>query len=110
MVPTLRPDDHLLVDPAAYRIDTPARDEIVVLRDPESRGRLLVKRVAGVPGDPTGTGSVPVDSVFVLGDSRESSRDSRAFGPVAVSALVGRAWFRYRPADRRGPLDPRIVK
>lgn len=40
--------------------------------------------------------------VFVLGDNREHSEDSRAFGPVDVDAIVGKAWFGYWPVDDIG--------
>lgn len=42
---------------------------------------------------------VPVGSVFVLGDHRAVSVDSRAFGPIQISAIVGRAWLRFLPLE-----------
>jgi len=49
--------------------------------------------------------SVPIDSVFLLGDNSTSSRDSRSFGPVPVEDVVGRAtWVVWPPgAIRRIP-------
>ena len=38
-----------------------------------------------------------VDEVFVLGDNRGDSEDSRAFGPVPFKLIVGEVWFRYFP-------------
>lgn len=35
--------------------------------------------------------------IFVLGDNRPSSRDSRFFGPVETSTIIGRAWLKYWP-------------
>jgi len=111
MTPALRPDDRLLVDPQAYRTTAPERGDVVVFEDPEVAGRTLIKRVAGVPADPIGPhGPVPVGSVYVLGDAPGVSRDSRAFGPVGLPALVGRAWFRYGPPGRRGPLTSDTIK
>jgi signal peptidase I len=40
--------------------------------------------------------------VFVLGDNRGASNDSRSFGEVALSNIVGRAWLRYWPPDDVG--------
>ena len=59
--------------------------------------------VDGVP-ETTETGDtsrwlVPTDEVFLMGDHRWESVDSRFFGPVPVSTVVGRAWLRYWPLD-----------
>ena len=37
---------------------------------------------------------------FVMGDNRENSFDSRRFGPIDRSAIVGRVWFRGWPLNR----------
>ena len=41
--------------------------------------------------------SVPADSVFVMGDNRSGSQDSRNLGPIAESDLVGRAFVVFWP-------------
>jgi signal peptidase I len=45
---------------------------------------------------------VPEDSVYVLGDHRSNSTDSRAFGAVPVEDIVGKAWLSYWPPDDIG--------
>jgi signal peptidase I len=51
---------------------------------------------------PLGTESrwvVPDGELFLMGDHRGNSSDSRAFGPVPISTVIGRAWLRYWPLD-----------
>jgi signal peptidase I len=47
---------------------------------------------------------VPAGKLFVLGDDRPHSEDSRFFGPVAASHVIGRAWWILLPFARFGPL------
>jgi signal peptidase I len=42
---------------------------------------------------------VPDGELFLMGDHRKSSADSREFGTVAVDKVIGRAWLRYWPID-----------
>lgn len=95
--------------------------------------RDLIKRVIGLPGDtlyardgvvyvndrplkepylPTGTSSVNMDQpvtvppgrVWVMGDNRTNSQDSRVFGPVPRDSIVGRAFLVMWPLNRLGSL------
>ena len=47
---------------------------------------------------------VPEGEYFVMGDHRDSSSDSRTFGPIPASSIIGRAWLRYWPFDAFGIL------
>ena len=47
---------------------------------------------------------VPQGDVFLMGDHRQNSEDSRTFGTVAESQVIGRAWLRYWPLDTFGIL------
>jgi signal peptidase I len=123
MLPAIEPGDWLLVDPTTVR--WPRRGALVVFREPGS-DILAIKRVAGRPGDwvPFAEGWLQLanDEAWLLsdaaevessasaeheGDSHGSPIDSRRYGPVPVTALVGRAWLRYWPLSRIGVLDRR---
>ncbi len=46
------------------------------------------------------TQTIPAGQVFVMGDNRCESKDSRAFGPVPIDTIVGRAFVRIWPPTR----------
>lgn len=48
--------------------------------------------------------TVPEGSVYVLGDNRMDSEDSRTFGPVPMDDIVGKAFFSNWPYERIGPI------
>jgi len=129
MEPNLHAGQRLIVEKISYRFHAPRRGDIIVLRLPEQRGNFLIKRVVGLAGEMIEIGDqqvfidghpisesylsqpirysmssrpVPEDSVFVLGDNRGFSNDSRSFGPVPLSNVIGRAWILYWPPDQMG--------
>jgi signal peptidase I len=51
------------------------------------------------------TWDVGSNEVFVMGDNREQSVDSREFGVVATNEVIGRAWLRFWPLDSLGLLQ-----
>jgi mitochondrial inner membrane protease subunit 1 len=89
MEPAYHRGDRLLVSRIAYARAAPRVGDVVVLRDPENQRRRLIKRVALPPA------SIVSDHVYVLGDNAGESRDSRHFGPVPRSLIVGKAWRKY---------------
>ena len=98
MMPTLAPGERLVVTAVRHlRVG-----DLVVVVDPEHLGRLLVKRV----------GALGTDDLTVIGDNAGASRDSRVFGAVPLSAVLGVARYRYHPRAaaghlRRPPRPPR---
>jgi signal peptidase I len=65
------------------------------------------------PGGPPQATTTPLEQaswtmaeneVFLMGDHRSNSADSRTFGPVVVDQIIGRAWLRYWPLDTFGIL------
>ncbi len=111
----------------------PPRGALVTFVHPNEPGRILVKRVIGLPGEEVSIvrgkvyvngvkldepyvaicdsrtltpGRIPADSVYVLGDNRTNSLDSRYFGPVPRSNLLGVVVLRYWPLDEFRVLLP----
>jgi signal peptidase I len=127
MEPTLLPHDRVLVSKFIYRFREPKRRDVIVLRYPRNPERNYIKRVVGLPGESVrikngilfvngrriseayingqpagdyGPVTIPADSVFVLGDNRPNSEDSRAFGPLKRNLIVGQAVLVYWPLQR----------
>ena len=48
---------------------------------------------------------VPLGMLYVLGDNRQNSFDSRAWGMLPVNLVIGRAYFSYWPLDKTGFVD-----
>ena len=68
----------------------------------------IYKEADGTPQPTTAsdqsTWVIPEGELFLMGDHRSNSTDSRAHGPVPVENVVGRAWLRYWPLDTFGIL------
>jgi signal peptidase I len=127
MEPTLRPGDQTLVEKVSR---APHRGELVALHEPRT-GDVLLKRVVAVGGDTVGLEDgllvvngrtirepyantksqdsvyfgpvrVPAGRIFVMGDNRGVSEDSRDFGAVPARSVIGRAVARLWPPGRWG--------
>lgn len=48
---------------------------------------------------------VPGNELFVMGDNRPRSSDSREFGTIPISAVIGQVFYRYFPATKVGPME-----
>jgi signal peptidase I len=130
MEPTLLPGDHVLV--VRYLLRGPRRGHVVVFAGRSDEGSFI-KRVIGLPGDSVQLAGgqvlingeaiaedayahrsespgdtvhiVPRDHIFLLGDNRDHSFDSREFGFVPIRAVVGRARLVYWSSSPGGDLS-----
>jgi signal peptidase I len=118
MRPNLPPGSVVLIDKVTFLARAPRRGEVVMLREPRTN-QEIVKRVIAIAGDSVGIDNgvvvvngaplvesyidndamggfyfgpdiVPAGRVFVLGDNRSDSIDSRTFGAVRVDDVIGR--------------------
>ncbi|MBI3366494.1 signal peptidase I [Candidatus Roizmanbacteria bacterium] len=49
--------------------------------------------------------TIPNDELFVMGDNRPRSSDSREFGPIPIESVIGQVFFRYFPSDKVGSIN-----
>jgi signal peptidase I len=136
MVPTLQIGDKVIVSKLAFKIKPIKRGDLIVFHS--SIGKDLVKRVIAVEGDEitlTDSGDVYInsekineeyilkdynisymnetivvekDKVFVMGDNRNNSYDSRYLGSISKEDIFGEVVFIYLPLARFGRVSSKL--
>lgn len=125
MSPTYHSGNQVLVQKFGTRAHHPHRRDVIAFHPPGS-SELVIKRVVAVGGDSVGIADgllvvngtplreafvdynlmdatyfgpvhVATGTVFVMGDNRSDSIDSRTFGPIPVKDIVGRVILRIWP-------------
>ena len=133
MNPLLSDQERIFINKFVYRFEPIERGDVVVFWYPLDRSKSFIKRVVGLPGETIeirdghlyingeeladqyvpagyidssnyGPREIPPGEYFVMGDHRDSSNDSRVFGPVPRSFIYGKAVFAYWPVDHFGSL------
>ena len=131
MEPNFKEGQFILVNKLAYVLGEPERGDVVVFHNPRNNDEDYIKRVIALPGDTLEivdqevlVNGLPIDQsflgfpnspgthfgpeeidpghLFVMGDNRPNSSDSRAFGQLSQDLLVGQSWLRVWPADKWG--------
>lgn len=135
MISTIDIGDRILADKLTYRFREPKRGDIVVVDDPTGVYPALIKRVVAVGGETVDLrdGLVYVDEqrldepytrgrpsypqthpipikisdgyLWLMGDNRTGSTDSRTFGPIPADSVQGHAFFTYWPLTSMGTLE-----
>ena len=134
MMPWLQDQERIFVNKFVYNFDEVDKGDVIVFRFPLDPQKSYIKRVVGVEGDVVeivggqlfvnGEGVdewygpaeyrdlsthaavvVPEDSLYVLGDHRNTSNETRMLGTVPVAFVTGKAVFAYWPLDRFGVLE-----
>jgi signal peptidase I len=124
MAPSLQDEQLLFVNKLAYRFEPLRHGDVIVFRSLDDSNTELIKRVVGLPGEDVsiqqgkvmlngeyleepyviepgttkyGPMTVKEGTVFVLGDHRIVSNDSRAWGLLPIGNVIGRAEFSVWP-------------
>ncbi len=130
MLPHVEPGELVLINTLAYRFGAPARGDVVALHHDEATAQTFLKRIVALPGERVelrdgalivdgrpipepyvvfpdrrsiAPVTVPPHALYVLGDNRAESEDSRTWGPIDESDVIGKALAGLWPPRKLAP-------
>ncbi|MBP9695022.1 MAG: signal peptidase I [Candidatus Magasanikbacteria bacterium] len=80
-------------------------NKVIIYNREYPQGKIVEEDYLSERTEGSVTVTLGVDQYFVMGDNREASFDSRRFGPIERSSIIGRTWFRGWPIGRIGTLS-----
>jgi signal peptidase I len=132
MVPSLNHNNYVIVNRLAYRLGEVERGDVVVFKFPHNKEEDYIKRVIALPGETIEISNgfvyingqpieepyikaplardypavtVPPEMVYVMGDNRNDSSDSRRWGALSEGDIIGKAVFVYWPFPDFGVVE-----
>jgi signal peptidase I len=115
MEPAVMRGDRVIADKTAYRRMAPKKGDIIIFVFIDDRSKRYIKRIEALPGDTITladgtTQTVPHGLIYVLGDNKENSVDSRKFGFVPLSDAIAKVRQVYYSSGADGIRWNRIGK
>lgn len=86
MLPLLQPGDEILINPFAYQKSSPQINDIIVIQHPLQKNLPIVKRINAIKDG---------DRYFVTGDNSKASTDSRHWGTIKFSDIMGKVTSQF---------------
>jgi signal peptidase I len=113
MAPVVLRGDRVFADKTAYRRMPPHKGDIIVFVYPDDRSKIFIRRIEGLPGEViTLTNGkkeqVPHGMIYVLGENKEQSIDSRDFGFIPLRDVIGKVRQIYYSSGDEGMRWDRI--